>query len=1379
MCSTGSGETRQRQHITMLSFTDLILQRSPTQMCAVLYVFCRASVLDRLNPLLEPGGVLPLTECGVSPDDNTSESEVAGRNTSSHRIVRPHPNFRLFLTADPACGEVSRAMRNRCVEISLLDTPPAIAIGPVSGSPDRRCAVYPLTDNSTDLLSVVRASGIVDPRQATAALAVHSALVSRRCKGSVSSGQGPAPRSLQLWASLATSARSRCSITDPLRESLSLAYPASGVAGGSGGGLLAEEVLAKGALSACLGAFDGAGLQRGVELLAILATWGWDEVVRHGVPSQIDQDLKVLQILGTAAGSGMGDASCGLLSLVVGAVGENIPAGVNGDVRPPAMGSGDLNLTPKDEQFIDSVRCVSEADFDVTTKLQLQAAALFALKTSAGDRYLRSMAATRLSARHRGSELGLSWPNIGEAVDAMIEALFDCAGWQDVSTLLEEISPGFLEGVSSKDGGGSAGCLACSVSSARSVWSPHDPRANPDSFRSLHRACRTSPKWRVCMVLLELLDVSLNRRLPVILSERSDIEEAQARIRSGRGSAVGFGWLALSCLVCDGGMDALRMEAKGSGCLETRLARSALVPYLLPLLRSVDEVIRGLVCREAAEIIAEGGASVPAGEVLFAVQEVLVARDSLAGLLRSPFVVVSGPDASGGGGGVGEMLFEWDRFLVAWQWLQRAIDALSGAMSPLRGLVHSCDMSGSWAGLNAVVSRVDAAVLEHAGGAAPCLDTLWERGPRAAAPSSAKGALALARLHRLSDEFRILPQEPAGGIGYGSIGDGENEAAVTLEMLMREAHPALCVPSDVRRELLDALCTLHWAASCELGDRPVVAETPALTAGPSALKAFAGDDDTRDDIDDGGSLAEQLPPALESLLKSAKDAFRASHKGTRLGSAQRDEGIGRDDLELGERFDDFDTEAADAVASATLLVVSGDAPVGGDGDGGGRDGGEVGGVLMKLALVQLSLLREHWLAVEEGAILALLSSYEVFARNITGSAAAVSSHTPVSAATPAAGAERGNSWSHGDLEGVMSRVARLRSAVLSTPSLSPAVARPYQTLLWAWANPTSWPTVSGPLLSRLLPLAVDSFARRLWENVVGTPGGVSLQLGPPQMVSQTTSGGMEGQEKKFVAAQGVPTLDGPAQLLTLAMSSFFLRLVSTATFPGGIVPGASTHPGNPAAVDLTLMNASARLAQYRIAMRAVQAFRDVTPGALKSLVDVSWAGLSRTLQAFDGLVSDDDDKVGYGDTALFRDALRSVTETTGKAGPAVTSLEEIETALKRAIEACPDKRLSDRADSVVLPAVTCLVTALGYLGEGGGGPTTRTKAAAGLGMVLLGSLKLALLLPSSPVDPGLRPALQKSFLEKRLDGVRGELTVRRWSQRLEGGGDVSPEVRVD
>ncbi|KAI0013925.1 midasin [Xylariaceae sp. FL0662B] len=64
---------------------------------------CSASVLDRLNSLLEPDGFLIINEhCG--PDGEP-------------RIVKPHPEFRIFLTVDPRYGELSRAMRNRAVEI--------------------------------------------------------------------------------------------------------------------------------------------------------------------------------------------------------------------------------------------------------------------------------------------------------------------------------------------------------------------------------------------------------------------------------------------------------------------------------------------------------------------------------------------------------------------------------------------------------------------------------------------------------------------------------------------------------------------------------------------------------------------------------------------------------------------------------------------------------------------------------------------------------------------------------------------------------------------------------------------------------------------------------------------------------------------------------------------------------------------------------------------------------------------------------------------------------------------------------------------------------------------------------------------------------------
>lgn len=66
---------------------------------------CNPSVLDRLNSLCEPGGVLVLSERGY----------VNG----AVQTLKPHPNFRMFMISDPRYGELSRAMRNRGIEVSL------------------------------------------------------------------------------------------------------------------------------------------------------------------------------------------------------------------------------------------------------------------------------------------------------------------------------------------------------------------------------------------------------------------------------------------------------------------------------------------------------------------------------------------------------------------------------------------------------------------------------------------------------------------------------------------------------------------------------------------------------------------------------------------------------------------------------------------------------------------------------------------------------------------------------------------------------------------------------------------------------------------------------------------------------------------------------------------------------------------------------------------------------------------------------------------------------------------------------------------------------------------------------------------------------------
>ncbi|VDM40792.1 unnamed protein product [Toxocara canis] len=64
---------------------------------------CSAAVLDRLNTCLELNGELFLSECG-----------------DSRHPIKAHPGFRVFFTMDEANGSISRAMRNRSIEIFVL-----------------------------------------------------------------------------------------------------------------------------------------------------------------------------------------------------------------------------------------------------------------------------------------------------------------------------------------------------------------------------------------------------------------------------------------------------------------------------------------------------------------------------------------------------------------------------------------------------------------------------------------------------------------------------------------------------------------------------------------------------------------------------------------------------------------------------------------------------------------------------------------------------------------------------------------------------------------------------------------------------------------------------------------------------------------------------------------------------------------------------------------------------------------------------------------------------------------------------------------------------------------------------------------------------------
>jgi len=67
---------------------------------------CNPTVLDRLNSLFEPNGNIVMNERGLLKD-------------GSFRVVYPHKDFRVFMLYDPQFGEISRAMKNRGVQIHM------------------------------------------------------------------------------------------------------------------------------------------------------------------------------------------------------------------------------------------------------------------------------------------------------------------------------------------------------------------------------------------------------------------------------------------------------------------------------------------------------------------------------------------------------------------------------------------------------------------------------------------------------------------------------------------------------------------------------------------------------------------------------------------------------------------------------------------------------------------------------------------------------------------------------------------------------------------------------------------------------------------------------------------------------------------------------------------------------------------------------------------------------------------------------------------------------------------------------------------------------------------------------------------------------------
>ena len=153
---------------------------------------CSPTVLDRLNPLLEPEGFLLVNECGL----------IDGQP----RIVKAHPNFRLFLAIDPRHGEVSRAMRNRGVEVFLLPPERPIVDEKNVALPPPLCMPPPTPTVENDIAKILESIGIPGGFVQTIMIAAHVNLGNFVSKPGM---KGISSRDIVEWATLTLELLSR------------------------------------------------------------------------------------------------------------------------------------------------------------------------------------------------------------------------------------------------------------------------------------------------------------------------------------------------------------------------------------------------------------------------------------------------------------------------------------------------------------------------------------------------------------------------------------------------------------------------------------------------------------------------------------------------------------------------------------------------------------------------------------------------------------------------------------------------------------------------------------------------------------------------------------------------------------------------------------------------------------------------------------------------------------------------------------------------------------------------------------------------------------------------------------------------------------------
>ncbi|CAM9114855.1 unnamed protein product [Choristocarpus tenellus] len=1368
---------------------------------------CSSSVLDRLNPLLELGGELVLTECGGSSTATelvhpTKHPDCGGKicdnslvpefRKGGARIIKPHPNFRLFLTSNPACGEVSRAMRNRCVEISLLGTNavslPPQTCGKVSpDDPDSmdtetsgfRLSSQPRSDNVADLLGILFSKGVCGVEVAVVVLLAHSGMALQYGYQGHGDGNGVnsvLPRALMRWCELVDIWCSRNGFEvlggESLTKTLLLSYPLT----------RGDEVVSSLDVINRWVSYkrenEGPRFCAWIEngLLMNLVEPSWKEMLQNSTVVQARRDSRVLglvllAIMAKNEGSGASNATMPLFSMVLGEVGIQSMKSDSNSLCP-------LQRKHDDAQFflqpweVKSSTCLSGYVYDADNILE-------SLVPFAAAEVVRRLVRTRTGREDEFVPVmsGMDACS-GSIQEVMAKAVKNSTSLGIAQRLLENLfdtSPSLM--------GSSVEKL---VVDAFSKSFDQDPRTNVGLTLRVKNmlTCRHPYTWAMACFLLDYHTITVGRRLPLIAWEEITKKRAQARVRNGcTSNEEGLGWVGLSYFAVHGNVD---LEKSGRYLSpETSVARQHLVRYLLPLLASTDKLVGCFVSEEMAEDIVCMNVDRHVNNKTFvlAIDVLMKARDDLLQILQggAGSLTVMGKEVTS------VAVFPWDLFFVGWGLYEDALESLENFLTGALGAVSVEPLKT----LHAICARVRSAIAKQTGRVPQGHSMHWEFGVRAAVPWLCEGWVAIRKVQQISESFGISSFPT---MGRTDVSEGFPKCM--LGSMLRKVHPSLFVGVEERKDVLCALCTVQYAATSERGTR----RDGNIDVGTS----------------DAGntSILDTVPRAVEESLGSARSLFQDKYRSVRLGTVEGDEnpitGVDDNINDGSDKFDYFETEAAKAIAGASLLVLVEGKDVGGCSERVVEGFARVPNVMHRWGKLQLSPIAEHWLATEECHVLAALTVLEgTLSRqdSLVGSSLKVEGERET---------ECGNVDRTACQVGVvMERVEKLRSAMLSILSLPPSTARPYQTLLWAWdawkredwsgdgsenfecgvdlvdrkyhqdgaacsKGTKLWRLLLVQLLRKLLPVMIDGWGKRLWINLYSSLEFLSAELAPPPIIPINVEGA--------VVCGADRNVEGPSHLLSCVRTSFILGLCSFHSFGGD--PKLFRLTGERGGL-MTLMNAEARRKQFQVGMRMLRRWSYQQGGVLHGLLTLAWGGLEKILstshiakragrevQDVDLIssaheIKDDVQQLeGPKRKLAFLNALQHLNDLSNGEYMSCTS-RELEQAVRSGSEICDNAYLKENVNTLLVPSVLVLHKASMLFSKG---MQRDVGAPLGMGLALLGCLRMNLLVPMSPVDPGLRPALRKNLVERRLRDAKLDLTARRWALRLEGRGDTSPEV---